>query len=173
MPKIIENLEDRLITEAKKQVEQQGYGAVTIRSIAKSCGVGVGTIYNYFSSKDALLASYMLSDWKECVLAINAVSTYSQDPDPVVRCICDQLIAFSKKHELIFRDEAALESFVGSFSQYHKLLRSQLAEPLRKFCESDFAAEFIAESLLTWTMAGKSTDDIYGIIQKLFSSAAC
>ena len=168
MPKIIENLEDRLISEAKKQIEQSGYGAVTIRSIAKSCGVGVGTIYNYFPSKDALLASYMLSDWKDCVLAINAVSTYSQNPDPVVRCVYDQLVAFSRKHEMIFRDEAARESFTGSFSKYHNLLRSQLAEPLRKFCESDFAPEFIAEGLLTWTVAGKSFDEIHEIIKKLF-----
>ena len=40
MPKIIENLESKLIEEAKKQVEQSGYGALTIRSVAKACGVG-------------------------------------------------------------------------------------------------------------------------------------
>ena len=169
MPKIISNLEDRLIAEAKKQIQEQGYAAVTIRSIAKGCGVGVGTIYNYFPSKDALLASYMLSDWKECILAIQAVSTYSQDPGPVVRCICDQLIAFARKNEPIFRDEAASASFAGSFSRYHALLRSQLAQPLAKFCDKEFTAEFIAESLLTWTMAGKSVDEIYTIVQKLFS----
>jgi AcrR family transcriptional regulator len=169
MPKIIENLEDRLISEAKKQIEQQGYAAVTIRSIAKSCGVGVGTIYNYFPSKDALLASYMLADWKGCILAINAVSTYSRESGPVVQCICDQLTAFSKKHETVFRDEAAFASFAGSFSKYHTLLRSQLADPLRKFCDSDCTADFIAESLLTWTMAGKTFAEIYGVIEKLFS----
>ena len=43
MPKIIENLESRLIAEAKKQIEESGYGTMTIRSVAKACGVGVGT----------------------------------------------------------------------------------------------------------------------------------
>ena len=60
MPKIIQNLENRLIAEAKLQVQTLGYGAVTIRSIAKSCGVGVGTVYNYFPSKEALVATYLL-----------------------------------------------------------------------------------------------------------------
>jgi len=63
MPKIIENLQQKLIEEARKQAEAGGYAAVTIRSVAKACGVGVGTVYNYFPSKDALLAAYMLEGW--------------------------------------------------------------------------------------------------------------
>ena len=168
MPKIIENLEARLIDEAKKQIEEAGYGAVTIRSVAKSCGVGVGTVYNYFPSKDALLATYLLRDWKTCVAAIEAVSTYSDAPANVVRCIHDQLCQYAQRHQAIFRDEAAAASFAGSFSRYHGLLRQQLAQPLRKFCDSDYTSEFIAEALLTWTMAGKSFEEIYGMIGRVF-----
>ena len=168
MPKIIENLESRLISEAKKQIEESGYGAMTIRSVAKGCGVGVGTVYNYFPSKDDLLATYMLSDWNQCISAINAVSTYSDSPAPVARCIHDQLREYARRHQAIFRDEAAAAAFAGSFSRYHSLLRQQLSSPLRKFCGSDFASEFIAEALLTWTMADKTFDEIYSMIGKVF-----
>ena len=168
MPKIIENLESKLIAEAKKQIEESGYSAMTIRSVAAGCGVGVGTVYNYFPSKEALIAKHLLDDWKQCVAAIQAVSNYSDTARPTVLCIYDQLIGFSRRHDAIFRDEAAAASFSGSFSRYHSMLRSQLAQPLRKFSQSDFAAEFVAEALLTWTMAGKSFDEIYGMISKLF-----
>jgi len=168
MPKIIENLENRLMEEARRQIEESGYSAMTIRSVAKACGVGVGTVYNYFSSKDEMLARYMLPEWKECVTAINAVSTYSSSPEPVVRCIFDRLLAFSKRHAAVFQDEAATTTFAGSFGRYHEILRSQLAEPLRRFCDSDFTAAFIAEALLGWSMAGKTFDEIYGVIRKLF-----
>ena len=168
MPKIIENLEERLLQEARRQIAESGYGATTIRSVAKGCGVGVGTVYNYFPSKDALLASYMLEDWKTCVAAINVVAAYSDTPAPVVRCICDQLISFSDKHQKLFRDEGAAASFAGSFSHYHSLLRAQLSLPLQKFCRTGFAADFIAEALLTWTMAGKTFDELYGMIAPLF-----
>ena len=168
MPKIIENLESRLLEEAKRQIREAGYGAVTVRSVAKACGVGVGTVYNYFPSKDALLATYMLGDWNRCVDAINAVSTYSDTALPVLRCIYDQLVGFAKLHADIFGDEAAAASMAGSFTSYHTLLRSQLSRPLEKFCGDGFAPEFIAEALLTWSMAGKSFDEIYGIISKLF-----
>jgi len=168
MPKIIENLERRLIEEAKKQIEESGYGAMTIRSVAKACGVGVGTVYNYFVSKETLVATYLLEDWRQCVSAIRAVAACSDVPRPVVLSIYDQLVSFSRCHHAVFRDETAADSFSGSFGKYHQLLRSQLAEPLRKFCGSDFTAEFLAEALLTWTMAGKTFDEIYGILEKHF-----
>ena len=168
MPKIIENPEAKLIEEARRQIEELGYGAVTIRSIAKACGIGVGTVYNYFPSKEALIAKHLLDDWKQRAAAIQAVSTYSDSPRPVALCIYDQLISFARCHASIFQDETAAASFSGSFSRYHSMLRSQLAQPLRKFCGSDFAAEFIAEALLTWTMDGKPFDEIYGMIDSLF-----
>ena len=168
MPKIIENLESKLMEAAKQQIEQSGYGAMTIRSVAKTCGVGVGTVYNYFASKEDLVAKHLLDDWKQCITAIRAVSNYSDHPRPVALCIYDHLISFAQRHEAIFRDEAADASFAGSFSRYHGMLRAQLASPLRKFCKSDFAAEFLAESLLTWTMAGKPFDEIFSMMEALF-----
>lgn len=168
MPKIIENLESRLIEEAKKQIAASGYGAMTIRSVAKACGVGVGTVYNYFSSKEELIAKHLLDDWKQCITAIRAVSNYSETPRPVALCIYDHLVSFSRCHASIFQDDAAAADFTGSFSRYHAILRTQLAAPLRKFCNSDFTADFLAEALLTWTMAGKSFDEIYDMMEKLF-----
>ena len=168
MPKIIENLESKLIEEAHKQVAQSGYGALTVRSVAKACGVGVGTVYNYFPSKEDLLAAYLLSDWKVCVAAIDDAGRQADSPAPVIRCIFDQLLSYAQRHQAIFCDEAAAANFAGSFSPYHGLLRSQLAAPIRKHCSSDFMAEFIAESLLTWAMSGKSFDEIYEILKKLF-----
>ena len=168
MPKIIKNLKDRLIAEAKQQIVQNGYGAVTIRSIAKGCGVGVGTVYNYFPSKEALIATHLLEDWNTCIDAIQTAADSAESSRPVLLCIYEQLTGFADRHSTIFRDAAAAAGFTGSFSQYHGLLREQLAKPLRKFCESDFAAEFISESLLTWSMAGKSFDEIYSITEKIF-----
>ena len=167
MPKIIENLESRLIAEARRQIEESGYSAMTIRSVAAGCGVGVGTVYNYFASKEDLLATYMLSDWMQCVCTIQKVSADSDAPQSVLRSIYDQLLAYASRHQAIFQDENAIAAFCGSFSRYHGLLRRQLSQPLRKFWENAFVPDFVAESLLTWTMSGKSYDEIYYVIEKL------
>ena len=50
MPKIIENIREKILEEAKCQVMESGYASMTIRSVANACGVGVGTVYNYFKS---------------------------------------------------------------------------------------------------------------------------
>ena len=168
MPKIIKNLERKLLEEARRQIEASGYSAVTIRSVAAACGVGVGPVYNYYASKDELLAAYMLEDWNVCVTAITAVSNYSDQPRPVALCIYDQLRAYARRNQSVFRDEAAASAFAAASGRYHRMLRSQLAAPLRKFCDSAFAAEFLAESLLTWTMTGIPFDDLYGMLKKLF-----
>ena len=168
MPKIIENLPQRLADEARRQIEESGFSAMTVRSVAKACGVGVGTVYNYFLSKDDLLARYMLADWYRCVEAVQAASKISCHADPVARCIYDQLRQFAARHQNILQDKEAIAGFSASFSRYHKILRRQLAQPLEKFCSSAFAAEFIAESLLTWTLTGTSFDEIFGMIEKLF-----
>lgn len=168
MPKIIENLENRLLEEAKRQLEAGGYSAVTIRSVAAACGVGVGTVYNYFPSKEALVATYLLGDWKQCIARINVVSDTAEDPTPVLRSIYGELTAYAGKHRTVFQDEAASAVFAGSFSSYHGMLREQLAAPVLKFCEDPFVGEFIAEAMLTWTMAGKSFQEISGILGKLF-----
>lgn len=167
MPKIIENLPRRLLDEARCQIIQDGYSAMTIRSVAKGCGVGVGTVYNYYASKDALVAAFMLEDWQKCMRHISAVSEASDVALPVLEAVHTGLRQFTQAHTAVFQDAAAASAFAGSFSRYHSLLRSQIAAPLRKFCTSDFTAEFIAEAMLTWTVAGRSIDEICSLVTKL------
>ncbi len=167
MPKIIENLREKLVQEARRQLEELGYANLTIRSVAAACGVGVGTVYNYFQSKDALVAAFLLEDWRSCVAAIEAEAQQAQSAAPVLESIHRQILAFTARHQALFADEAAVASFSGSPSPYHSMLRRQLAQPLRPFTPDDFTAEFIAEALLTWTVAGRGIEDMLPLLKKI------
>lgn len=167
MPKIIEHLEERLVEEARRQAETGGYTAMTIRSVAKNCSVGVGTVYNYFPSKDALTAAFLLRDWKECIRAIHQVGQQAQSCDEVLLELWTQLRGFLERYQKIFGDAGAAAVFSKSVGTYHGLLRSQLAEPLRRFCPDTFTAEFAAEAMLTWTINGRSYEDLLPLMKKL------
>ena len=167
MPKIIENLPQRLLEEARRQVAESGFSAVTIRSVASGCGVGVGTVYNYYPSKEALVASFMLDDWKICVVSIEDTARCADSLEPVLRTIHEKLRLFMEQYDPVFRDENAASSYTGSTSKYHAVLRSQLAGPIRKFCRDDFTAEFIAEAMLSWTVAGKDFDELKAVLLRI------
>lgn len=49
-----ENMRDRILTFAGQQFGRKGYSKTSMREIAGSAGIGVGNIYNYFTSKDEL-----------------------------------------------------------------------------------------------------------------------
>ena len=166
MPKILENVKEELICEAKRQIAEQGSKATTIRSVAAGCGIAVGTVYNYFSSKDMLVASFILEDW--IAMLEDLKQRRHSSPEENLFAIHNALIEFARKHASIFSDKDAVSTYYSVFYEKHKLLRHQLADlilPLVR--ESEFEAEFIAESMLTWTMAGKSFDEIYSVIKKI------
>lgn len=162
MPKIIENIRDQLMLEAKRQIAEQGYKCTTIRSVASGCGVAVGTVYNYFSSKDMLIASFILQDWVDCVRSISAQP--KEDPRRYLEFIHISLQKFAENHRALFADKEAAKAFNAAFSERHRQLRSQLAELIIPIAKESFTAEYIAEALLTWTMAGKSFDEIYALL---------
>lgn len=64
MNTVVTSKEDILKT-SRKLIQQQGWSAINIRSVAGACGVSVGSIYNYFDSKTALVCATVESVWCE------------------------------------------------------------------------------------------------------------
>ena len=54
-----------ILKTSRKLIQQQGWSAVSIRSVASACGVSVGSIYNYFDSKAELITATVESVWCE------------------------------------------------------------------------------------------------------------
>ena len=168
MPKIITGLREKLLDAAEQQLITIGYANMTIRAVAKDCHVAVGTVYNYFSGKEEFVASVLLERWKKAMKKICDVAEECRQPRELVQCMYDQLCNYMDQYKVLFRDEAAIAIFTASLARYHELLRGQLAQPLQRFCQREFEAEFIAEALLTWTVAGEGFEEIFFVIEKIF-----
>ena len=174
MPKIIENVRGRLIDEAKRQIAENGYDEVTIRSIAKGCELGLGTFYNYFKSKDLLIATFLLEDWKERIASVCKKYKEERDPMVVIRALYCEIDEFIDTYKNVFNSANAIKSFNTVGAGYHKFVREQVAVPIYHTCSllelenAEFLSLFVSEAVVTWTVAKKDYDEIALIVSKLF-----
>lgn len=173
MPKIIGNIRAKLLEEARRQLGERGYKDTTVRSVASALSIGLGTLYNYFESKDMLIASVMLEDWIETVENIRHSLESEFTSLRKLRFIYDGLLEFYRKHEFIFKDPGARKTFSHSTEERHPLLIRQIsATVLPIIAETDvedksLLADFISESMLTWSITGREYSTLEPIFTKL------
>ncbi len=57
--------QEAILAMSRKMLREQGWTGVSVRSIAAACGISVGSIYNYFDSKEDLMSAVVESIWRE------------------------------------------------------------------------------------------------------------
>jgi len=65
MPKVIENLEERILEAAERLFSEFGYNDVDVRAISSKAGIAVGTLYNYFPDKKTLFIEVFKKSWEK------------------------------------------------------------------------------------------------------------
>ena len=168
MPKIIENVREQLLTEAKKQILERGYADTTIRSVAGACGLGVGTVYNYFKSKEMLIATFVLEDWKKHLSHMQTLPM--ADPELLLKGAYDSLRHFAMENERLFSDVDAAKLVSDGSSKRHKMLRDQIAAIVLPICKTEpapFTAAFVAEALICWSMEKVDFAAVYPLLEKI------
>ncbi len=174
MPKILENVREELIKEAKKEVMESGYSLLTIRSVAAACHIAPGTVYNYFKSKDALVAAFMIEDWNEKVSKIKTECECAADPLSAIIYMYDGIKEFSSAYGALFNDAEAQKSYSSAFNLRHGMLIKQLTDILEVFCKkyakeyTKALSEFIAESMLLWCVDRKQKEDFCAVVKQFF-----
>lgn len=63
MPKILNNVREDILKVARDTLINSGYSKISMREIAVKCGIGTGTMYNYFKSKQEIITCILNSDW--------------------------------------------------------------------------------------------------------------
>ena len=164
MPKIIENVREELLAETKRQIGDRGYAKTTIRSVADACGIGVGTVYNYFPTKDILVATAVSLDWQE---ELDKMASLPNDnPKLLLGGIFNSLRSFANKNRSLFSDVDVTQVISTTYSTHHKYLRTQIANcilPLCQACElenADFTAEYLAEALICWSIENRDFEEV-------------
>lgn len=130
MPKLLPHLRDDLLHQAQLILQQEGYSALSIRSLAQCCHVATGTIYNYFSSKDSLVAQIMMADWKQIISEMNAVSLQAPDFPTGMLAMYHALDRFASAYRATWVQFAQNGGSSSPIIAHHPQLRDQLKAPI-------------------------------------------
>lgn len=110
MNTIVTSRED-IIKSSKELIQNQGWSAVSIRSVAAACGVSVGSIYNYFASKAELVGAAVESVWFEIFHLPQDKSVFCDTLSTIAWIYqrmeygCSQYPGFFTLHSFVFMDE--------------------------------------------------------------------
>jgi len=169
MPKILENVQAIILSETRIALETQGYQAITIRSIARRCGLATGTIYNYFSSKEVLVAHILLEDWMKVTQNIHTKLGNVNTVEDGIRIIYDAIFAFQRHYEGLFA-ESGMSMEGSAFQSRHNMLIKQIAGQIEELYQkeeinkSSFFLEFLAENILLGTKRKWSFEQLAGCL---------
>ena len=108
MPKVIENLRGTIILEAKNILLTQGFKDLNIRQIAKSCNIGTGTFYNYFSTKEELVSEIFRDDWNKVSSLVDKLKRTEEPCKEKFRKIYVSIDMFVSSYISIFYEIATL-----------------------------------------------------------------
>ena len=102
----------KIISLAAQLIEREGMDCTTVEKIAASAGIGVGTFYNYFKSKEDLAIEILLRE-KDSAIA-EAQKVLHSPPDDAIEAITGMLLRyhldFARKY-----DRKLLRGLYGGF----------------------------------------------------------
>lgn len=160
MPKVINNLRKEIILQSEKILFEKGYQHFTMREAANRCGIAVGTLYNYFSSKDELIGYILFNDWQIILTSMRKKCENAKNIEEALESLYQGIMNFSEKYRAIWDNYGSSIGLNSHYISRHEKLVDQLAsimEPVlnkevRKF--PDQMNLFLAENILL--CAGKS-----------------
>ena len=130
MPKIIEDVENRILRAARERLLGGDLSSFSARGIAEDCGSAVGTIYNSYRDKESLMAAVMAQDWQAELQRAGEAVAAAPSVEAGILCLYEAMVRFSAVYARIWASYPTREGFGSMYRTRHKLLLSQIEEQL-------------------------------------------
>ena len=126
-----------------------------IDRVAKELGIAVGTLYNYFSSKEYLAACVMLEDWQARIHAFEAEPD-TDDASEVIRRLFETATDFTSRYRRSWVQYEEHDRSESMRDQYHKVLVRQLGSYISAAApgREEWLTTFLAEMVLRFGSDG-------------------
>lgn len=155
MPKLIKNAKENIMYTAKQLLMKDGLSGLNMRAIASTVGVAAGTLYNYFPSKEHLVAAVMMEDWENALRKMEKKIPSATTASEGLEIVFDEIRAFADTYRTAWDSFRGPQDYRAIRQKYHKELIDQLSDQIRPlgvrfgFLFDPTVAPFISEVLLT------------------------
>lgn len=91
-------MKERILSAAMGQICEKGFFETTTNEMAKAAGISIGSLYSYFSDKDAILAELLDRHHEHFMSVFETLNTdmnvrlYSENPHEWLSCLVQNLI---------------------------------------------------------------------------------
>lgn len=92
---------EEIMQVSRQIVSEQGLSAVNMRAVASACHIALGTLYNYYSDKDALVLATVESVWTDIFHMDQSCETRDSFPEHV-RDLFDRVLEGVKEYPNFF-----------------------------------------------------------------------
>lgn len=168
--------ERRILAAARRLFDRKGFAATSMEDVARRAGLAVGTLYNYFSSKDQLLFAISGSDTEQLLkIGERIVADPPDDPVEAISALTEVMVhgitAGERRlwRELFVASIAAPDTLgarlfaldmrlIAQLTTMIDLLKSQGA--VDASIDSSRAAGLFYGICLTWAIAFATRDDL-------------
>ncbi|MCK9248348.1 MAG: TetR/AcrR family transcriptional regulator [Solirubrobacteraceae bacterium] len=132
---------EALVEAAAQVFERHGYAAGTTNRIAERAGVSIGTLYQYFADKDALLVAVAEEHLRRGAAAlVPLVATLADDPPPapaaalgdLLRAMLALHVDRPRLHRLLFEEAPLPERIVDGVVALEAEFAGRVADWLRR-----------------------------------------
>lgn len=130
---------ERILTAAARIFDERGYRGTTTNHVAQQAGVSIGSLYQYFPNKDALLVALAERHVDDVASRFGArLATLRQDRpalDDTVRTLLGLTVELndtSRLHAILFSDCPRTPALVERLSRFTDLLVAEVAWHLER-----------------------------------------
>jgi len=103
MPKIINNLEDKIFKSALQLFAENKYENVSMKNVAKNAGIAVGTLYNHYSNKKELFLEVYKIRLDSLSKDLKTILNKKEDVNEFITFLYDEILKISGFSEEIIR----------------------------------------------------------------------
>lgn len=133
---------EAILGAALELFAERGFHGTAVPEIAERAGVGAGTIYRYFESKEAIVNT-LFQRWKTALAAaLLDELPYDGSPRAQLHHFITRTIGFAKKHALAFKFLEA-HHHQPYLDPASRAIEERVIEPARRFFEQQERAKVI------------------------------